>query len=498
MCKHSFIAILFIWILIAAIQTGCYSQNYTIDSSFGLNGIILGEGPSSYYSNILVDQNKRILMPGNLPYNKIASRFDEHGKMDSTFNIYFKPYTENARIGPLNIQKDGKILAIVNNYGSNMDNDDYAYCTRLLENGEVDSAFLSYEPLQIIVKLLSQNDGSLLYFSSFNKIGNKPFIRVFKSSVENVLDSTYDKVFEGNFLDAITNSNDDLFIIRGSSNFNILEKFNSMGKIDTTFGNSGKYIFPLPRQDLTLHRICLQTDGKIIIVGSLLGNFYILRLNVDGTIDKSFNNGEALVIDLDNTETAIGVAILTDGKIAVLGDSKIQATSNTLILFIIDQHGVLVGNVSGNGIMRFHICTTTNDLVNFPNTYSFLVTEDKNIFILGDFYFKNSYNTFILKLKNGPALVNANQVDDKISATVYPNPGLQKFTVKYQLSNTAFITVSLKDLNGKMVRKYLNREFQITGNYSLDIDVSSQIPRGQYFLVLNADEQIKTFPILLE
>lgn len=487
------------WILInSSTLNGCYCQNYTIDSSFGFNGIILGVGPSSYCSNILVDQNKRILMPGNLPYNKIATRFDEYGKLDSSYKIYFKPYTENARTGPLMVQKDGKILAVVNNYKSNMDDDDYAYCTRLFENGEADSSFLLYEPLQIIVKLLTQNDGSLLYFSSSSRIGNKPFIRAFKSSVDNVIDSSYNLVFEGNFVDAVINPNDDIFVLRHSSNSIILEKFDHKGKIDSTFGNSGKYIFALPGNDLVAQRICLQSNGKMIITGSLLGDFYTLRLNADGTVDESFNNGEALVIDLGNIEAAKDVAILPDGKIAVVGYSKIQGVSNTIVLFIIDQQGTLDRNVGTNGIMKFYIYTGTSDLVNFSNIYHFLIMKNKDILILGDYYFKNSNKTFILKLKNVPEIVRLNQIEGKISASVYPNPSLQKFTVQYQLTNAAFITLSLNDLNGKLVENYIRRELKSSGNYSIEIEAPDQIPKGHYFLVLKANEKIATFPILLE
>lgn len=72
----------------------------------------------------------------------------------------------------------------------------------------------------------------------------------------------------------------------------------------------------------------LQSDGKIIAIGSFGGKSSLYRFNKDGGIDNTFN------IDLDKSWIINGlsaVAILSDGKILVGGDFTIGGTRKILL-----------------------------------------------------------------------------------------------------------------------------------------------------------------------
>lgn len=69
-----------------------------------------------------------------------------------------------------------------------------------------------------------------------------------------------------------------------------------------------------------------QSDGKIVVIFYLYNDEtekwrgIVLRLNADGTSDKTFNDHGFALIDLDNSSNyALGVAVQSDGKILVCG-----------------------------------------------------------------------------------------------------------------------------------------------------------------------------------
>jgi uncharacterized delta-60 repeat protein len=92
----------------------------------------------------------------------------------------------------------------------------------------------------------------------------------------------------------------------------------SAGDLDPTFGVGGKFIAPdtigFPVADMAV-----QPDGKMVLVGSLNGNFAVTRLNANGTIDPTFGGGGFVRTDFGNLDEAHAVAIQPDGKIIVAG-----------------------------------------------------------------------------------------------------------------------------------------------------------------------------------
>src|SRR5262245_60820528 len=95
------------------------------------------------------------------------------------------------------------------------------------------------------------------------------------------------------------------------------------GALDLTFGSGGKVITDF---DTTFERgnaVALQTDGKIIVVGTTDQggsgtNFAVARYNANGTLDTSFSGDGKTATDFDGgSDEATGVAIQANGKIVV-------------------------------------------------------------------------------------------------------------------------------------------------------------------------------------
>ena len=108
---------------------------------------------------------------------------------------------------------------------------------------------------------------------------------------------------------------------RNSTAFEPLEsrQLMSAGDLDPTFGQGGKMRtnFGFGAND-----VVVQNDGKVVMVGSLNGDFAVARMNANGTPDTTFGGGDGLVttaLQTWHTASAQQVAVQSDGKLVVGG-----------------------------------------------------------------------------------------------------------------------------------------------------------------------------------
>lgn len=165
----------------------------------------------------------------------------------------------------------------------------------------------------------------------------------------------------------------------------VVERFNTDGTLDTTFGAGntdgspdGVVSISLGDGDDEGVGIVVQTDGKIVVVGtstSVSGdassNIVLARLNTDGTPDESFGAGTAdetpsglVNLSLGNgNDVAYGITLQTDGKIVVVGTNTDNESSNVAIARL-NTNGTLdtsfgVGNTDGtpDGVVSLSLGT---------------------------------------------------------------------------------------------------------------------------------------------
>jgi uncharacterized delta-60 repeat protein len=106
----------------------------------------------------------------------------------------------------------------------------------------------------------------------------------------------------------------------------LLARFHPNGKRDKSFGNGGimrKSVGFTDPQDVVVQR-----DGKILLAGTVLNELAVVRLNANGSADKSFGGGDgvAQVTILTNPVwrfgEANGIHVLKDGSILVAGSAR--------------------------------------------------------------------------------------------------------------------------------------------------------------------------------
>jgi uncharacterized delta-60 repeat protein len=73
------------------------------------------------------------------------------------------------------------------------------------------------------------------------------------------------------------------------------------------------------------HAVVLQADGKIVATGMSAGVFGVARYTPDGSLDRGFGTGGKVLThfgSIDDSASALGIAIHPDGKIVAAGTTE--------------------------------------------------------------------------------------------------------------------------------------------------------------------------------
>ena len=98
------------------------------------------------------------------------------------------------------------------------------------------------------------------------------------------------------------------------------------GSLDTSFDTDGIVTTDIIGDFDEGQGVVVQSDGKIIVVGGASNgsdsDFGVVRYNVDGSLDTSFDTDGKVTTDFGGYDIAQSVAIQLDGKIIVVGQSS--------------------------------------------------------------------------------------------------------------------------------------------------------------------------------
>jgi uncharacterized delta-60 repeat protein len=129
----------------------------------------------------------------------------------------------------------------------------------------------------------------------------------------------------------------------------LIVRLNPNGTFDKTFGDDGVFSFPFSLANTPLNAMALQSDGKIVAVGSFDNDFLVARLTSTGDFDETFNDGGTVTTDFGNNDVADGVAFDNVGNIVVAGTSGGDTNSGTIALARYEPNGTLDPNFGSGG-----------------------------------------------------------------------------------------------------------------------------------------------------
>ncbi len=119
----------------------------------------------------------------------------------------------------------------------------------------------------------------------------------------------------------------------------VVTRYNTDGTLDSTFGRGGKVRTDFPGLAAVPSSVVIQSDGKIVVAGGAFplftfsGNIKVVRYNSNGSLDTSFGAGGIVTTIFPQGSYAFDVALQTDGKIIIAGtvfvDFNIGDSSDT-------------------------------------------------------------------------------------------------------------------------------------------------------------------------
>lgn len=484
----------------------------SFDNSFkqdiGPNGVVY----------TLVIQKTDILVGGDFymyetSFRNNIARIHGDGSLDKTiFDV-----TGNGLNGYLwttTIQPDGKILAggLFKSYNGKLG----ANITRINRDGSVDPTFNpGHETDDWVEAIQPLNDGKILvagYFKKFNGVTTYGLIRL---NADGSLDNTWKYGDKEMQLEAILLEPDGKIIIGG-----YIEEYNKVkvngiarlfpdGSVDSTF---------LPSKNMDagsdLFKLVRQPDGKIIVAGflSYAGTTAqnIIRLNADGTLDKSFNPGTG-------TNTGIlAVGLQQDGKIIIGGvftsfngkpvnriarlnadgslDPTYQIGSGTdsyINTISVQENGKAIiggGLKTYNGTKVNYICRLNTDGTvdsvfksgngtDFP-VYTTTLQNDGKIIIGGNFTNYNGTGRNGIARIIGDKASGIDAVDNDSDVVIYPNPSTGRLIIegkgmeKINVYDVLGRTISQQKCNNQ--QEILNLSKETNGVYLIEVVKKSQ------------------------
>ncbi len=159
---------------------------------------------------------------------------------------------------------------------------------------------------------------------------------------------------------AVAVQSDGKIVVGGQSNSNFtLVRYNTDGSLDTTFGTGGVVITSVGSVGSSVRAIAIQTDGKIVAVGSsfdgLTDDFAVARYHPNGTLDTSFDtDGKVTTAIGSSIEIGMGVVIQSNGFIIVTGYSY-TGSDVDIALVRYKPEGSLDGGFGTGGIVTTSI-----------------------------------------------------------------------------------------------------------------------------------------------
>ncbi len=315
-----------------------YQLSGNLDSSFGINGKVITAflGDNDFAYSVVIQSDKKIVVSGSSYGNIALVRYDSSGNIDPSFGEDGKILTPISGGQHIVIDSDDNLLVSANQFG----------LARFTPSGKLDSSF------------------------GINGLTGVEFA-VSAHNASHVLQP------DGRIIEVGVVGNDYMH-----SNYAVA-RFESNGKIDSTFGENGLVVTTFDNWASSAHSVGVLSDGKILVAGGVANystqtaSFSIAKYRQNGSLDSSFGSDGKLV----NTNLHLAEAlslILDDDKILLVGEGQTNVET-------MDGFGLIRLKATGEPDSAFGLNgeTYTNFQEGFCIAFDGALQPDRKIVLVG-------------------------------------------------------------------------------------------------------------------
>ena len=509
--------------LVPRLNIARLNSDATLDLTFNSAPTVTTFPTNQTILSVAIQVDSKIVIGGVFSnYNGINRNYVARINSDGNIDLGFAAGTAAGDVvRAIKLQPDGKIL-IAGDFTSYSDVFKRSV-TRLETNGDADPTFnTGAGPNGTVNTIVLQPDGKIIISGSFTFFKNIARRNIARLNADGTLDTSFTSPIissSGSFVNSLALQSDGKIVIGGSFTlsglfFRTIYRLNADGTVDTTF-NGGQ------TPNAQVHCIAMQSDGKILIGGFFttfggVSRNSIARLEANGVLDLSFNPGTGA------NNHIFSVAIQADGKIIVGGkfsifdnvargrvarlniDGTLDPSFNVTVvptvgitevytIALTAANKIIVGGsfppingATSNDIMRLNNdgsndATFQSGIGVNGQVFAMDLQTDGKVLIGGDFVAYNQVGkNNIARIQNSSLPLAINNVRHN-TFTIFPNPSTGIFNIQTENSiSNANITVA--DLNGRIVHETKAENLE---SKSLDL---SNLQNGIYILnVSNGD-----------
>jgi uncharacterized delta-60 repeat protein len=362
-----------------------YNTDGSLDVTFGVGGqVVTDVGSYASVAGLVIQADGKIVVAGSAGGHVVLARFNANGSLDTSFGVGGKVtsglggYSES--VAGIALQADGKIVVVggtnsffvqllryvtlttVTRIDDGIIRQPSVFVARYNADGSLDTTFGSGgkvttalgQDFEQISGVIIQSDGKIVVAGTTRDANYNESFTLVRLNGDGSLDSSFGKggkvSTQSGHVTAVALQRDGRIIVAGyqyvagAGSVLILNRYNTDGSLDGSFGAGGKVISTsIVGADVA--RVAIQSDGKILVTE---GNFGLSRFNGDGSLDTSFGKEGKVVIHFEVPEESDkGVGPLAGRLVTDRVDFQVVFSQPaTSIVLQADGKIIVVGSVS--------------------------------------------------------------------------------------------------------------------------------------------------------
>lgn len=511
-----------IWLLglilsILAFHTAFAQLPGSLDSQFGTNGVAQAAfltNPSECRAMALQTDGKVILggqyLTGGQGYMGFA-RFNTNGTPDAGFGTGGKssPFHDTTvNVAAIQVLSDGKILAAGTINGQ-------PGILRMTAAGGADNTFGSGGVLKFdgslsgIVDLKVLANGKMVGCGIADQ-GNGKLFAVFRLNANGTPDNTFDSdgfayanIGAQPTLTRMAIQSDGKILLTGTVFSNTtkydlaLFRMNANGGPDNTFGANGlvtTYVSANTAYEQG-NAVEVQWDGKIIVAGRITNgsvvSFYVVRYNTNGTPDNSFGTNGGITFSFNPTFDEAKAVAIQSDGKILVAGVTLNGANREFALARLTKNGVL-DNTFGTG-------GKVTSVIGTKAWGEALALQSNGKIILGGYATVSNLSQFALARYNVGTVVGTQAADAGLhELRVFPNPAVAGTPVNLHLDLNRAQTCQFRlvGADGRLLQAY-PAQFVAAGQQTLTLDLPAGLPAGRVILQVETGSGISATAIAI-